>query len=294
MEQSYGVAIQSKIQLTSTPRLQKVPKAPHECACLQRAFRSASHLSRLESPREFLVKKLYHLDVQWDKQMATLDEVLNVLSQKLTQCLKSLHVKMMKKWKGKVWLWSMSTGALHKYVRNDLPSPPLALSIDDRVTNHPVEVAQLPAASQTLLCPRDESSSFLTDWKRVCRWGITVLTRRRAELSPQENDGEQQEDPDPSSDPLPRHGDMSVKEGNGHEVMRFVRDASLPGKLVMRTFVLVKPCPKSLEPPLLEGDYCLRNDHVVRIDPGSVEIVFPKTQACVCKMWQGAMGDSTV
>ena len=91
---------------------------------------------------EALAKKLFHLNVQWDKQSSSLDEVLKALSQLLTQCLKVLHGNMMKKWKGKVWLWSSSTGALHKYVRNDLPAPPLALSIGDHVVNHPFDVAQ--------------------------------------------------------------------------------------------------------------------------------------------------------
>ena len=147
LEQSYGVSIQSKIQLTATPRVQKVPKTPPGCLCIQKAYRSALHNSKLDAPRQSqvdaLARKLFHLSIHWDKQISTIDDVMNVLSQRLTQCLKELHAQMLKKWKGKVWLWSSSTGALHNYVRNDLPSPPLALCVDDRVVNHPLEVAQL-------------------------------------------------------------------------------------------------------------------------------------------------------
>ena len=132
-----------------------------------------------------------------------------------------------------------------------------------------------PAASQSLLCPRNESLSFLTDWRRACRWGITVLTRRRAELLPQENDGDEQEDPDQMFDSLPHYADVSVKEGNGHFLVflasrgyAFCARCFIARKARDAHFVLVKPCARPSELPLLEGDYAIRKGHIVRLIMG--------------------------
>ena len=126
-----------------------------------------------------------------------------------------------------------------------------------------------PAASQTVIYPRDESASFVGDWKRVCRWAITVLSRRRGQYGPEgEFEGE-------DDDAQPTQSEISVKTGKGHVLVSvgglgysFCAKCFVARKSRDARFVFAKPCSRldlTDNVRILEGDYVKDDDHVARM-----------------------------
>ena len=141
IQDSFGVSVPTKLTRVASPVKPKPAHLPHEYVRICKLVSAIKHVQKLSHPQppqiRSLTRRLESFNLEWDSTREALDDMLVQAARLLQTTCTNLHEAMMRKWRKKVRSWTIQGPEIHRYVKNDNPSRPLALVIDDHVTNHP-------------------------------------------------------------------------------------------------------------------------------------------------------------
>ena len=145
LQHAYAITIPSKVcRATVTPTYPPPPMS-QQCKDIWKAWRALLHVEKLRTPHAYQIRsltlRLNKVGLKWDGSVDALPTTKALLQDGLNMVLADAHTGMMKVWKEKVRQWTISGTAVHRYVKNDEPPKLLALRVNERSTNDPLEMS---------------------------------------------------------------------------------------------------------------------------------------------------------